>query len=360
MKDFDIQIRKSNSEWKLPEEEFKRRYRSLFYDPYFDPHRDQVNNFADIAYKAYLEGRKAPKTQKAGSRYADPNYDLSVEWVAAKEEINKAQKVHDDVNGPRRILLISASHRDDHTCPGEISKSSRLFDIAKKKLIKDGMEVEILELDKITSEYGKTIYPCKACVSTAMPLCHWPCSCYPNHSLGQVQDWMNEIYPKWVRAHGIMIISPVYWHQSPSALKLMLDRLVCADGGNPDPTTTQGKKAALAKKIELAGWKFPRHLKGRVFSVVVHGDTVGADDTKSAICDVLSEMELISSGNYGNIARYIGYYKPYATSHDDLDIDEAIQKEVMIAAHTLVENVKAQHQQKLTSLIPVVDDPRPK
>ena len=38
------------------------------------------------------------------------------------------------------------------------------------------------------------IHPCKTCVSTAMPLCHWPCSCYPNHALGQVQDWMNDIY----------------------------------------------------------------------------------------------------------------------------------------------------------------------
>jgi hypothetical protein len=26
-------------------------------------------------------------------------------------------------------------------------------------------------------------------------LCHWPCSCYPNYSLGQVDDWMNDIYP---------------------------------------------------------------------------------------------------------------------------------------------------------------------
>ena len=48
-----------------------------------------------------------------------------------------------------------------------------------------------------------------------MALCHWPCSCYPNYSLGQVQDWMNEIYPIWVAAHGIMIITPVNWYQAP-------------------------------------------------------------------------------------------------------------------------------------------------
>jgi hypothetical protein len=36
--------------------------------------------------------------------------------------------------------------------------------------------------------YGRQIFRCKACVSTAMPLCHWPCSYYPNQGLGQVND----------------------------------------------------------------------------------------------------------------------------------------------------------------------------
>ena len=52
---------------------------------------------------------------------------------------------------------------------------------------------------RLAAEYGRNIHPCKACFSTAAALCHWPCSCYPNHSLGQTQDWMNEIYPMWVR-----------------------------------------------------------------------------------------------------------------------------------------------------------------
>ena len=79
---------------------------------------------------------------------------------------------------------------------------------------------------------------------------------------------MAEIYPKWVTAHGVMIICPVNWYQAPSSLKLMIDRLVCADGGNPDPTSTHGKNAAEAKTLELKGWPYPRHLAGRVFSVV--------------------------------------------------------------------------------------------
>ena len=89
--------------------------------------------------------------------------------------------------------------------------------------------MDFLDLSRLASEYGRIIYPCKACVSTAMPLCNWPCSCYPNHAMGQVNDWMAEIYPRWVAAHGVMILCPVHWYQAPSSLKLMIDRLVYAD-----------------------------------------------------------------------------------------------------------------------------------
>src|SRR5271167_2175270 len=111
-----------------------------------------------------------------------------------------------------------------------MSKTFRLTQIAKTVLEQAQIEVDLLDLSPLASEYGKVIYPCKGCVSTAMPLCHWPCSCYPNNSLGQVSDWMNDIYPRWVAAHGVMIITAVYWYQAPTVLKAMIDRLVCADG----------------------------------------------------------------------------------------------------------------------------------
>src|SRR5437660_12486660 len=111
-------------------------------------------------------------------------------------------------------------------------------------------------LDGWETQYGRHIHPCKACFSTAPALCHWPCSCYPNYGSGQTQDWMNEIYPMWVRAHGVIIVTPVNWYQVSSPLKLMMDRLVCADGGNPDPTLTHGKDAKRAKEVELDGWDY--------------------------------------------------------------------------------------------------------
>ncbi len=46
---------------------------------------------------------------------------------------------------------------------------------------------------------------------------------------------------------------PGVWYQAPSPLKLMVDRLVCAGGGNPNHTTTHGKKAFEAKALEMKG-----------------------------------------------------------------------------------------------------------
>ena len=161
-----------------------------------------------------------------------------------------------------------------------------------------------------------------------MPLCHWPCSCYPNHALGQADDWMAEIYQRWVAAHGIVIVTPVYWGQVTSALKLMIDRLVCADGGNPDPTSTAGKDPEKAKALELAGWPYPKHLAGRVYGVVVHGDAGGVTEVTETLCEWLDWMGLIDAGVSARLGRYIGYFKPYATSHDELDSDAAIFEEV--------------------------------
>jgi multimeric flavodoxin WrbA len=136
-----------------------------------------------------------------------------------------------------------------------------------------------------------------------------------------------------------MIITPVNWYSPTSPLKLMMDRLVCADGGNPDPTLTHGKDAKKAKELELAGWDYPRHLAGRFFSVVVHGDVEGAENVRRAISDWLCFMHLCPPGPTAELDRYIGYWKPYATSHDELDADHAIQEEVRNAALTLLDGV---------------------
>src|SRR5206468_1299638 len=166
------------------------------------------------------------------------------------------------------------SARNDQTCPGEMSKTFRLAQMAREEVERAQCDCDFLDLSLLTAEYGRQILPCKACVSTAMPLCHWPCSCYPNHAMGQVNDWMNELYP--------------------------------------------------------------RHLAGRAFAIVVHGDAAGAEGLGRALTDWLLDMELVQAGNAGTLDRYIGYFEPYATSHAALDRDEPVQTEVRNVARSLV------------------------
>jgi multimeric flavodoxin WrbA len=230
-----------------------------------------------------------------------------------------------------------------------MSKSYRLLEIAREFAAVSSVIIEELDLSRLSSEYGRFIYPYKACFSTAAALCHWPCSCYPNYGMGQTQDWMNEIYHIWVAAHGVLTITPVNWFQVSSPIKLMMDRLVCADGGNPDPTRTEGKDAALAKQIDLEGWPYEQHLKGRLFSVVVHGDVEGAENVRRSLADWLRSIGLRSAGASGEIDRYIGYWKPYATSHAALDQDNDVQEEVRNVARTLLEAVLAQRIGTMTA-----------
>jgi len=171
---------------------------------------------------------------------------------------------------------------------------------------------------------------------------------------------MNDIYPKWVAAHGIMIVAPVNWYQAPSSLKLMIDRLVCADGGNADPTSTSGKDAKKAKEIELKGWPFPRHLAGRVFSVIVHGDTAGTENLRRILTDWMEDMALIPAGHMSHVDRYVGYYEPYATSHDELDKDKNLQEDVRNAARALMQAVKDRRSGKLEPPDRGLKDPEPK
>lgn len=355
-----IEIRKGQAPAQLERDEFSARFRAAFYDPAFRAEDQSIERLEEIAWQAYVDGRKAPLTQKAGLGYADPDYDLSSEWVATKKRIDEAAIAWADPATQSRVLVICASARNDGTCPGEISKTFRLSEMAREVLVAANINVDFLDLSLLTSEYGRTIHPCKACVSTAMPLCHWPCSCYPNHSLNQVNDWMADIYERWTAAHAVIIVSPVYWYQSPSPLKLMIDRLVCADGGNPDPTSTSGKKADKAKALEMAGWDYPKHLDGRAYGLVIHGDVAGIEGSRRGLSDWLDWMGFIDAGAQAKLDRYIGYYEPYATSHDTLDADTAMQEETRNVARAVAKTVVELRSGRLDAVQPKVVRPRPK
>jgi multimeric flavodoxin WrbA len=326
----------------LTHAEFRRRFFERFYDPVFDQVKSELDKVCELAWDGYIKYRKSPRTQAAGSEFSQPDFQLPVEWLQTRKTIRDAELKQKNPASHSRILIVSGATRSEHTCPGEVSKTRRLADHAAKTIeAQAGFEVDLLDVSHLADEPWKVIHPCKACVSTAMPLCHWPCSCYPNHAMGQTNDWMAEIYPRWVAAHGVFVLCPVHWYQAPASLKLMMDRLVCADGGNPDPTTTHGKDPAAAKALELAGWPYPRHLAGRAFAVIAHGDSQGHEGVREALVEWLASIGMHQAGTSAAVDTLIGYYEPYATSHDKLDEQRDVFVLVENAAQSLVNLVRA-------------------
>ena len=183
-------VRTGQGDVKLSREEFERRLRERFYDPLFDAASVEIGHIVDAAWKAYDEYHKSPRVREAGPGFANPVFTLPVEWLDARDRIHSAERQHRDPAGRSRVLLVAGAARHDQTCPGEMSKTFRLAQLAREEIERSQFTCDLLDLSLLTAQYGRQILPCKACVSTAMPLCHWPCSCYPNHAMGQVNDWM--------------------------------------------------------------------------------------------------------------------------------------------------------------------------
>ncbi len=334
-------VRRQSEYVPLTKAQFRERFYQKFYDPEFGKVAAALEQVFEVAWEGYIEYRKSPRKQQAGAEFADPDMQLPVEWLQTRAAIRAAEQRQKDPGSPTRILIVNGSTRSEHTCPGEISKTRRLAQHAQEAIEAiPGHEVDFLDVSTLADEPWKVIHPCKACVSTAQPLCHWPCSCYPNHAVGQTNDWMDEIYPRWSAAHGVFVLCPVHWYQAPASLKLMIDRLVCADGGNPDPTTTRGKDPALAKSLELQGWDYPKHLAGRAFAVVAHGDAAGPENLRRMLVDWLTDIGMIQAGPQAALDTWIGWYKPYATSHEDLDADPDTFAQVRNAALSLTAMVQ--------------------
>ena len=82
-----IEIRKGQAPAPLVRDAFGIRFRASFVDPAFRGEDASIARLEGVAWAAYIEGRKAPFTQQAGSGYADPEYQLSVEWIDTRQRI---------------------------------------------------------------------------------------------------------------------------------------------------------------------------------------------------------------------------------------------------------------------------------
>lgn len=191
----------------------------------------------------------------------------------------------DDSNGhrppherPLRVLIIAGSDRRQYNCPGVDSKA-RVLMLRMAENLPPEWEIDYEDLGNL---YGRPrIQSCNACVSTSMALCVWPCNCY---ELGNEDEpdllWDLDLYARLDLADAWAVIGPVNWYGPTSNLKLMFDRLVCANGGNPREELIDHKNPEMAMALEQSPeWEALslNHLEGRTAAFFCYSDE-GADE----------------------------------------------------------------------------------
>ncbi len=295
-------VRKQTEYVPLTRAQFRERFFARFYDPAFDALQSELEKVCEVAWDGYIKYRKSPRKQPAGPGYADPGMALPAEWLATRVAIDAAEKRQKNPASPTRILIVNGSTRSEHSCPGEISKTRRLAQHAQKSIeALPDHEVDFLDISSLLpTSRGFTPHEVRVHVTSAVSLALTRAI--------PIMPWARPMtgWTKFIRAGRLCTVihsgCPVHWYQAPASLKLMIDRLVCADGGNPDLTSTRGKDPVLAKALELEGWAYPKHLAGRAFAVVAHGDAAGPENLRRMLADWLTDIGMVQGP--GPMARY--------------------------------------------------------
>jgi hypothetical protein len=179
---------------------------------------------------------------------------------------------------PFRVLVIAASQRRQYNCPGVDSKARTLM-LRMADRLPGSWEIDVEDIGNV---YGRArIQSCNACVSTSMALCCWPCNCYEKGSKAEPDlMWDLDLYARLDLADAWAIIGPINWFAPASNLKLMFDRLVCMNGGNPKEALIDHKNPEKAMALEKSPqWEAlsVNHLEGRTAAFFCYGDD-GADE----------------------------------------------------------------------------------
>lgn len=193
---------------------------------------------------------------------------------------------------PYRILIISGSDRRQYNCPGVDSKSRALMLQMAERLPQD-WEIDYEDLGNV---YARArIQSCNACVSTSMALCVYPCNCYEKNSNKEPDlMWDLDMYERFDMADAWAIIGPVNWYSCSSNLKLMFDRMVCMNGGNPDEKTIDHKNPEKAMLLEhTEEWKelSLNHLEGRTAAFFCYGDEGGDEMDENNVPKILEHKK---------------------------------------------------------------------
>jgi multimeric flavodoxin WrbA len=198
---------------------------------------------------------------------------------------------------PFRVLIVSGSNRRQYNCPGVDSKSRALMLRMADRLPQE-WEVDYEDLGNV---FGRSrIQSCNACVSTSMALCVWPCNCYQKDDRKEPDlMWDLDLYARLDLADAWAIIGPINWYGPTSNLKLMFDRLVCMNGGNPREDLIAHKDPELAMRLEhSAEWQelTKNHLEGRTAAFFSYGDGGGDELDENDKPKILTNKEWFTTG----------------------------------------------------------------
>lgn len=156
-----------------------------------------------------------------------------------------------------------------------------------------------IDYEDIGNIYGRSrIQSCNACVSTSMALCVWPCNCYQKDDKKEPDlMWDLNMYARLDAADAWAIIGPVNWYAPSSNLKLMFDRLVCMNGGNPNEKSIDHKdpeKAMVLEHSEEWGKLSLNHLEGRTAAFFCYGDDGGDELDENGRPKILQHKKYFS------------------------------------------------------------------
>jgi hypothetical protein len=162
-------------------------------------------------------------------------------------------------------------------------KLKRLVRPPQKEFNRNYGRVVSFEPDGEAAVYDISVTPAHEFVAELVPVHN--CNCYEKDSkLEPDLMWDLDMYARLDLADAWAIIAPVNWYAPTSNLKLMFDRLVCMNGGNPREDLIEHKNAELAMKLEHSEeWEklSQNHLEGRTAAFFCYGDG-GGDELDEA------------------------------------------------------------------------------
>jgi multimeric flavodoxin WrbA len=257
-----------------------------------------------------------------------------------------------------RVFIIAGSSRRITNCPAADSKASFFVQRAKELLPKDW----IVDVFNVANDFVlPKIQSCNACVSTSMALCVWPCNCYKKHSFLEPDlMWDEDIYARIYAADAILVCAPVNWYGPTSSMKMLFDRLICANGGNPDESIIRHKDGALAAKLENSPkWKdlSLNHLEGMTAAFFVYGDNGGDEIASDGRPMILKHKEYFDPGGEEHFNDPAHAYGPiiWQCRYSGIEVPEPLIKGIYFGLGGKYSNNQIPHVKKDTNTLAEFD-----